>query len=291
MAIEVMDPEGLDDAIRAYEAGQPLGKAAASVGVGYKPFMRMLRERGVRIRGTADRRIATPPGLAEDFDAGASVKSLARRHGQSRTSIRRMLDDLGCGQRGLSAAMILRWEQADPAARAAMVEAAHASLRGITRPASQAVARAVTNAGRTKSPLETSLGAAIAGLGVSVAYGVPVGRYNVDIVAGTAVAVEVFGGAWHASGRHRARFPERSRYILDAGYHLVIIWADSNGNRPGVLCAQHVAALAQIPGGDPSGRRQHWVIRGDGCLLASREDDGDEVPFVMPGGGRAGSRS
>lgn len=285
-----VDPDHLALAIRAYQEGRTVAECAGMCGIGRETFRTHLKRRGVPLRDQGDawlsRRIQTPEGLIGDYMAGASVKAVAAKYGLQRSTVYRMLAEAGIDGRDRSQAMQMRWQRATVAERAAMVEKAHAASRGRVDSDRVRATRAASWEGVPRSDNETALGALLAGLGHAVAYGVACGPYNIDIVIAGTVAVEVFGGQWHEHGSHRARFPERARYVLDAGYSLAIVWADTRGHAVSVKCAQHLATLAEIARGHPAIRRQHWVIRGDGHFLAVREDQGGEVPFITASGSR-----
>jgi very-short-patch-repair endonuclease len=106
-----------------------------------------------------------------------------------------------------------------------------------------------------------------------------VGAYNVD-VAWRSIAVELHGGAWHGKGRHAARFAERSRYLFDQGWHLLIVWL--NQGRPMTAAVvDHTIALAQFAERHPSARRQCRVIWSTGELWAiGHEGDLDKLSGV-----------
>lgn len=288
MAAPIGDPPNLDDAIRAYRDGKSVSECATLCGIGHETFRQRLIARGIPLRGRTGaglaRRIATPDRLADDFLSGESVKALSVRHGIDRNAVYRMLRDLGIDGRDRSTAMALRWQRATTDQREALLAAAHDATRGRTMTREHRVKIAEARRGQPFSDQETALAAMLGALGYDVELGVPCGPYNLDLVVSGTVAVEVFGGNWHETGRHRARFPERSRHVLDAGYSLAIVWAHDPRYSVSVACAQHLGTLVEITRGHPSIRRQHWVIRGDGHFLTVREDDGDEVPFVRSSG-------
>jgi transposase-like protein len=276
------DPAKLDHAFALYKAGKSVSESAAAVGIGTTTLHRKLREAGL----FENRRLlSAPPNLAEDFLGGESVKALATRHGISRRAIYRMLREQGVDGRDRSTAMTIRWQRATPEQRKAMLATAHEATR---RPqtAEHRIRIAAGKEGRPLSADEVVLADFMRDRGYTVELGVPCGKYNLDLLLAGTVAVEIFGGGWHSNGRHRDRFAERSRYILDSGYSLAIVWADKGRYPLSVACAQHLDTLVQITRGNPSIRRQHWVIRGDGYFLAAREDDGHEVPFVNASGSR-----
>jgi len=122
---------------------------------------------------------------------------------------------------------------------------------------------------------------ALNGAGIDTIINKAIGPYNADIGAGS-VAVEIFGGTWHGGGRPAEIFPKRSRYILDAGWHLVIVWITKffafteNG-------ANHIISFIEETSRNESAVREYRVIGGDGQLLASQRGDFDDFPFIPPG--------
>ena len=276
-----LDPAKIDDAIALYKSGKTVGECASAVGIGYNTLYRKLHSRGVF---ESRRKHITPTTLTREFLDGESVKALAAKYRVDRNAIYRMLREAGIDGRNRSDAMLLRWQRATPEQRAALSESTRRFMTGRIQSPEHRARIALTRAGRVFSADETALADLLRDHGLEVDLGVPCGRYNLDLVISSAVAVEVFGGQWHETGRHRARFAERSRYIFDAGYSLAIVWTDKARYPVGVPCAKNLATLTQITCGDPSIGRQHWVIRGDGHFLAVREDDGNEVPFITSAG-------
>lgn len=270
------DPTALENAIAAYEAGMGIGECCATFGVARTTFNRHIRQRGVFENR---RRLATPPGLAEDYAGGESVLSLSLRHGISRRAVERMLTEVGVPVRGQSAATLLAWSRVDPADRPALLAPAHAASRGRVDSEETHALRARSRVGVIRSEYERALGAELAARNVAIEFGTACGRYNIDIVARETVAVEIFGGEWHSAGNHRSRFPERSRYILDAPFDLLIAWADKR-SFSAAACADHVIEMLTDSGENSTTPRRYHVMRGDGHLIAARGDDGGEVPFI-----------
>ena len=50
-----------------------------------------------------------------------------------------------------------------------------------------------------------------------------IGTYNIDILAGNTIAVEIYGGGWHGSKNHTIR----NNYILNKGFDRLDIWVGS----------------------------------------------------------------
>jgi hypothetical protein len=90
-----------------------------------------------------------------------------------------------------------------------------------------------------------------------------VGPYNIDIAA-KPIAVEIFGGHWHGSGRHVARAPKRFRYLLDQGWPFVIVWADARHAPLTPDAAQYIVTFAEFVRSHPTARREYRVIWGTG---------------------------
>lgn len=276
------------EAIAAYRGGTSIEKCAKMCGLGRETMRQRVIKAGIPLRGRDEaatrRRIPTPPGLIDDYLGGMSVKATAAKYSLQRSSVLRMLEEAGLNGRDRSEAMRLRWQRASTGERDAMLDNAHQASRGRRVSDSERQDIASAKAGITFSESETTLGAFMSGLGYDVTYGVPCGAYNIDIVVAGTVAVEIFGGQWHEVGLHRARFEKRTRHIFDAGYSLVIVWAEKRRFPISARCAQHLGTLVEITRGGPSIGRQHWVIRGDGQFLAVREDDGNEIPFITSSG-------
>jgi very-short-patch-repair endonuclease len=108
-----------------------------------------------------------------------------------------------------------------------------------------------------------------------------IGKYNVDL-AWDSIAVEIYGGAWHNSGRHAGRFQERTHYILDSGYHLVIIWIIKSANfllSPNA--ADYLIAFAESTRANPTLPSQYRVIRGTGDLLIQGCAQDNDFPMKL----------
>lgn len=184
-----------------------------------------------------------------------------------------------------SEAMERRMSAMTPAQRSAQSAAAHDAVRGMTRTDEDLVKRAIGKQ-RTQSHAtdeERAVAAVIERGGYPVVLQQAVGKYNLDLGVDGTVAVELFGGGWHAHGRHLARLPQRVEDIADAGWNLLIVWsANGFAPEPGPV-AEDVLAYLQRTRRDPAFRRQYRVIRGDGKFIAAGCVDDDEVTLVPAG--------
>lgn len=106
-----------------------------------------------------------------------------------------------------------------------------------------------------------------------------IGPYSADIAIG-GVAVEVLGGNW--LGGSRMVWPERTRYILDAGWSLIGIRVKRDSEPLTVRAAEHVIALVQETSSNPSSRCQYRVVRGTGELVIVGCADDNDFPIKPP---------
>lgn len=226
--------------------------------------------------------------LIKAYLAGVSEKELARRAGVSRSVIRRRLLARGIEPRGRSAATAAVMASLSEAGRQARTAPAHDAARG--RKASfeelcaKAAAREITKSGSV--PLEGQL---LRWLERRIEFGTmqkAVGPYNVDVaLEETRIAVEVFGGRWHASGRHAARHLERCEYLFDRGWSVVVIWVDARRRPFGVGAVDYIVALSQRHRTNPPSRPEYHVIFGDGEPTPRTQFYLNAAPFV-PGAHR-----
>ena len=87
--------------------------------------------------------------------------------------------------------------------------------------------------------------------GLAPAIQIACGTYNLDIAVHP-VAVEIHGGAWHGYGTHGAGAIQRSRYILDAGWTLIVIWVNERRHPLSAAAADYVVALREESERDPA---------------------------------------
>lgn len=164
-----------------------------------------------------------------EYAAGKSLKQISDETGVGRFAIARMFRDAGVKIRDQSAAESIKWSGMTSDQRAAQVSAAHVARRGSTASIAELRNRAVgCFTACNSSSLENHLASMLRELNVSLTQQFPIGEYNVDIAANSrSVAVEVFGGGWHAYGRHFARHEKRCKDILNQGWRVLIVWVDS----------------------------------------------------------------
>lgn len=256
--------DNLDNLIERYLAGETIKELARECGVNTKIVWNRIKEAGVPIRG---RRLPVPDDLIARYLSGVSEKQLATDTGLSRSVIRRRLIEAGIQPRDGSASMKLRWASSTLAERANMVRAAHKAVLGSTQTVDQLQRRAVgkERTAAHATPAEGALARSLRRRGFSVTQQKAVHIYNVDIaVHEPTIAVEIFGGNFHATGRHGARFFKRTKYLLDHGWSVVIIWVDGRRYPLSVVaCGDYLLTLANELRANPSPVGQYRVILGN----------------------------
>ena len=199
--------------------------------------------------------------------AGVPEQELAKQLGVSRTPIRRLLLEAGVVIRGVSQANTLRMQRLTPQERLDLTANAHAAVRG-KKPGTQARERQAQTCERLGVgivPSENMLADQLRQAGFGLRQQRAIGKYNVDIAIDTPpIAVEVFGGNWHSCGRHAARFFERTKYLLGAGWHVVIVWVDGRRHPLDIRARDYIVTLADELRRDPPASSQYRVILGNG---------------------------
>lgn len=209
--------------------------------------------------------------LVRRYQAGESELALSQAYGIVRSGIRSRLVAAGIRPRGRSESMCVRMAKTTQAERLRLTNAAHAAVRGSKKSPEDLCKRAMLNeiSKGKASPLEASLADMIF-LGLSAvglaeeAVPVPqkaVGPYNIDLAyTASRIAVEVFGGNWHATGSHARRFRKRCDYLIDAGWIPVIVWCRHRQFSQGAV--NYIVALHQRARVHESFRREEHVL---GC--------------------------
>jgi hypothetical protein len=219
-------------------------------------------------------------------DEGLTCTDIGVRYGAAAASASKWIRAAGLTRTG-SEAMRLRMARSTPEQRLAITEAAHAAVRGRKQTAADMALKAIGRQ-RTQShisPLDRHFRDLLAQRGSDIeeaALGVAVGPYNVDVAIGLSVAVELWGGAWHRTGRAAARHQQRTRHLLDAGWHVVIVECVSEQFPLTPAAAEYAVAFAERVRSNPPMRRQYRVIRGTGQEVIRGCAECDDFPFVAP---------
>ena len=260
------------DICKRYLLGETSGKIAQDHGVSISCIASVLKRNGIKPVGRKPksqpkRLIAIDArAIVAAYSGGESENAIAKRFGVSRNVIRKRLVEAGAFIRDSPTANRLMMAFRTPEEHVRNTRAANAATRGKPQPEERLEKIAI---GRQRSLKHVSIyDAAIADMlrekGFNVTLQKAVGRYNIDVaIEEHSIAVEVFGGCWHAHGRHAGRFRERLDYLLDRGWFPVIVWVSSCFPlKPGIV--EYLGTLAeQLRRGEPV-PRQEQVVRGDG---------------------------
>ena len=214
------------------------------------------------------------------YQSGESENALAKEIGVNRSTFRKRLLDAGIAPRNQSQSETLKWAKMSRTKRANQVRAAHAAARGRNVSFDELCQRAKSREGNLNynvSADEIALGDWLKSNGVDdVVHNAAVGPYNCDIRTGS-IIVEVWGGNWHP----KPIDIERTKYILDSGYHVLIIDTQKRFPLDCSIIGEDIITCRYIFGLDPAGTREYWMIRGDGELIFARYNS-DDISMIPP---------
>lgn len=214
------------------------------------------------------------------YNSGMSVNKLAKKFGCSRSAIGHRLKQRGITPRNMVEARRLWGSQMTQAEKAHMTAAAHAATKGVPQPYERLCERAITierNYTKFASDAENIFADMLRSRGLDITQQKAIGKYNIDIAINKPpIAVEIFGGGWHSTGRHMARFQERVKYLADCGYRTIIIWA--NGCGVTSAAADYIISFIESTSFDEPINGDYWMIRGDGKPTTAGKHYFDGLP-------------
>lgn len=272
--------------IKLYKSGKSCNAISEMVGCSRQAIITRLGRAGIEVRprkcyGTTTREVDSKD-ILDLYNGGMSVKALSKKFSCSRDVIKNRLLKLGVVPRGRSESMYLRMAQSSPEEIAALTEAAHIAAKGRSCTFEERCKVAATReklvigASRTEEILRNWLESD----GLTCCPQKAVGPYNIDIAVDEGrIAVEVFGGNWHCSGNHAGRFKERTEYLLDSGYFLVIVWV--NLQHPlEVGAAKYIVSLSEKICRNEAVGGKYRVIWGNGERSPTGEEKFDYRSIV-----------
>jgi very-short-patch-repair endonuclease len=205
--------------------------------------------------------------LIRRYEAGESANKLSGEFDVSRSVVNRVLRENDVHIRGRSEAERLKWSRMSAERRRNQVAAAHEAARGREVSWAEKCKRALTNERNlTRAvPLESQLAKKLRKSGLNVTQQKAVGAYNIDVaINAPPVAVEIFGGGWHTSAEHAKRHFERTKYLFDCGWHVLIIWVDARRYPFGRGAYDYIISLTERFRSNPPARCEYRVILGNG---------------------------
>lgn len=272
MARKTFDRQQIGDLYQRYLAGESLKELCGEIGECVPSIYTAMKRFGFlkfrsKIEDALLKSSLSRAQIAELSQAGASVWALSEISGIGRGAIRTILSEANVQLRTGSDAMKLRWERADVTERGRMLLAAHTASKGRVVPRETKLKIAASKEGKVfnESASEKRLAKMLKDAGVGFSRQRAAGIYNIDFaLEEDSIAVEVFGGNWHGVGCHLARFHERTKHLLDSGWHVTIVWSESRRNPLGTGCVNYLVSQIERVRGNPSSLREYRVILGDG---------------------------
>lgn len=262
----------IPDAAERYLAGESIEDIAKSCGVSPGPVRRIITQAGVMRSVTEAQRLRfgspefQPEEVVRLYESGMSELAVSKSIGMSRDGVRRVLLAAGVKIRNRSEASYLRMSKLSKEERLVLAKAAHSSVRGVSHSEEQRAKVTLTRErlGSCTGEEEKRFAELLIARGIAVVPQKAIGRYNVDLgITESSIAVEIFGGHWHAAGDHAARHRKRIDYLLDRGWLPIIVWVTTNypiADR----AVDYVVTVHKTRRSRKPKRSEEHVIRGDG---------------------------
>lgn len=287
----------LDNAIAIYLSGESVETAARQIRIDGELVRRTLKERGLQRTAAENEALkARKAGkrfrerYAEIWDdvvnayrAGMSENQVSKQFKIQRPSVRRILERSGVHVRNQSEAEFMKWRHMPEEKRQAWAEKTRQRATGRTVTIEEKIKRALTVERKclNQSDQERIMLGWLEQLGAkNLIPQKAIAAYNADIGA-FPVAVEIFGGNFHASGRHAARFVERCHHFADLGWALIVVWCDRTSSPLTIDAAKHVVAFMDEVNRCPSLIGQYRMIGGSGELFAAGSLKSNDLSAVL----------
>lgn len=259
----VSPPIDADKLVSMYAGGASLAHCAREFRTRSVTIRTKLEDLGVTVRTRSEQFRMTPSRVVTI----ENIEEYAARY-LAGEGINRLSIDANVA----TGTMSKRLRQHGVRIRPQSADAAHAAVRGKRQSAEHLRRRAVTNQSRLVhvGPYEVAFVDLLTERGCEFTQQCAIGKYNVDFaLEAPGVAVEIVSGSGKGN-THRTR-PERLKYILDQGWHVVevMVIAPFEGGPTGGS-ADYVIALAELTSGQPSGCGHHWMVWGDGKPYAAQ---------------------
>lgn len=286
--LEVIDmprkpsPLNRDDILRRYREGESIRALSRAYRTRATRIAEVLTAAGVQTSKTPN----LPWGeLIRRYEAGEGTRVLADEFGTTPLTVNKGLRKRGVVIRSRSEAEMVKWARMTDEERARQVEAAHKAARGrkARRESLVQAAKTIEGKGLHDSPQERELAELLLERGVQVRPQMAVGPYNCDLGA-PPVAVEVFVGNWHWSGRHLRRLEKRVSEFFDNSMHLLVVWLAYEPYAVTPALAEYVAAYIESARRNPTAWSEYRVVRGDGETMTTARSDSDHWTLVPPPG-------
>jgi very-short-patch-repair endonuclease len=211
-------------------------------------------------------KILTPENiddLCRSYGSGSLESDLSKKFGVTYQAIHRWLVKRDIPLRSISESHRIASARASKEERARRATAAHDAVRGKRQTLEHRckIAKSIEKNPIMANRDEIMCAAALEERGFQCTIFKAIGKYNVDIaIAEPSIAVEIFGGYWHTTPRHAARYRKRFDYLLNCGWLPIIIWTSTIVPLgPGAI--EYIVALAEkIRRGESIGRQEQMIL-------------------------------
>jgi len=200
--------------------------------------------------------------MRELYESNITMRDIAKIVGCTRKTVCNRLRDAGVQLRTFRENTLIVASRTSPEERSRRAEAAHNAIRG-TRQSFEhrcKIAKTLESRHYNVSPIEHVCADKLRRRGFQCTCQKAIGPYNIDVAINEpTIAVEIFGGCFHATGRHASRFRKRTDYILNQGWVVIIIWV--NRDHPfGLGAIKYIVALAEkMRRGESVGSKEHMI--------------------------------
>mgnify|MGYP001558675514 CR=1 FL=1 len=279
----ILTPADRDELVKLYLAGANEAQLARQLSVSKQQIKTELLRRGIR-RNLVDQALfewhqhttLSYDDVVRFYLAGESENQVAKQCNSVRGVIRRILLLQGVTPRDQSESETLKWQNMPNETRQRQVTAAHAAMRGSTRSRDERITHAlgVQRIGRLNGS-ERLMHGLLAERGVITVPQQAIGPYNSDLGA-TPVSVEILGGGWHYAPVRNANIVRKTRYALDAGWHVLMIEVTLRFPITPTQ-ADYVVSYIEQARANPSAIREYRVIRGAGEFVTGGCANDDEI--------------
>lgn len=215
------------------------------------------------------------------YTNGMSTNALAKMFGVSRRVIDDRLINRGMALRTRRESALIKWQKMTVEQRVRQVEKAHKATIGRTKTFDEKCKAAITRQHTNeRSHSEIILEQMLIQSGIVAIPQQVIGPYNCDLGAHP-IAVECFGGHWHFTGRHARREPERLRYLMNSGWHVLYILITMDYPLL-ISAAEYIVSFFQYACTNPSIPREYRMIGGTGELFLSGSSNDEHLSIIPP---------
>lgn len=284
-----------DYCVKEYLSGRSIQDIARQLKVSATRVKGELVDAGVGLRTRSEISAATMQqrkaitknmegAVVRDYAEGMSCLAVAKKYGVQRSAVAKTLSEHGVHVRNGSEASKLRMSKLSPGERSALASAAHDAIRGTKKSFATKVRNAIAKqaAQSGASWIEEMVCSDLKSCLIHPIPQLAIGPYNCDLACHP-VAVEIFGGHWHFSGRHLSRAHERIKYLGNAGWHVLMLIVNESSTpayRYTIKTGDYIVSYIQEARANPSSPREYRVVNCCGETLAAGRCNDDHISII-----------